>query len=94
MTANGIIQVYDMINYIRRYISNNDIPNFANFPYFEYENLLDIILNGLRGLNGYIENDIIYLNYYKIFIINNNNLNIYEIFIEFNDLTEPLGPLL
>ena len=62
--------------------------------FFLIKYLLDIILNGLRGLNGYIENDIIYLNYYKIFIINNNNLNIYEIFIEFNDLTEPLGPLL
>ena len=32
----GIIAVYDMINYIRRYISNNDVPNFAYFAYFEY----------------------------------------------------------
>ena len=88
--TSGIIEVYDIINYIRRYILKNDIHNFAYFPYFEYENLLVIILNGLNG-NGYIENDIIYINYYKIFITNNNNN--YEIFIEFNDLTEPTGPI-
>jgi hypothetical protein len=91
MTTNGIIDVYDMINYIRRYTSNNDIPNYANFQYFEYDNLLDVILNGLSG-RGFIENDIIYINFYKIFITNNNNDN-YEIFIEFNDLTEPTGPI-
>lgn len=88
-SSNGIIAVYDIINYIRRYILKNDIPNFAHFPYFEYDNLLIIILNGLNE-NGFIENDIIYLNYYKIFLINNNN---YEIFIEFNDLIEPTGPI-
>ena len=91
MTTTGIIDVYDMINYIRRYTSNNDIPNYANFRYFEYDNLLDVILNGLSG-RGFIENDIIYINFYKIFITNNNNDN-YEIFIEFNDLTEPTGPI-
>jgi hypothetical protein len=88
--TSGIIEVYDIINYIRRYILKNDVDNFAYFPYFEYENLLVIILNGLNG-NGYIENDIIYINYYKIFITNNKNN--YEIFIEFNDLTEPTGPI-
>ena len=91
MTTTGIIDVYDMINYIRRYTSNNDIPNYANFRYFEYDNLLDVILNGLSG-RGFIENDIIYINFYKIFITNNNNDN-YEIFIEFNELTEPTGPI-
>jgi hypothetical protein len=90
-TTNGIIEVYDMINYIKRYILKNDIPNYAIFSYFKYDNLLIIILNGLCG-RGFIENDIIYLNFYKIFIINNNNDN-YEIFIEFNDLTEPKGPI-
>ena len=88
--TSGIIEVYDIINYIRRYILKNDVPNFAYFPYFEYDNLLVIILNGLNG-SGYIENNIIYINYYKIFITNNNNY--YEIFIEFNDLTEPKGPI-
>ena len=91
MATSGIIDVYDMINYIRRYTSNNDIANYANFPYFEYDNLLDVILNGLSG-RGFIENNIIYLNFYKIFITNNNDDN-YEIFIEFNDLTEPKGPI-
>ena len=91
MTTTGIIDVYDMINYIRRYTSNNDIPNYANFRYFEYDNLLDVILNGLSG-RGFIENDIIYINFYKIFITNNNDDN-YDIFIEFNDLTEPTGPI-
>jgi|694.fasta_scaffold09297_4 hypothetical protein len=90
-TTNGIIEVYDMINYIKQYILKNDIPNYAIFSYFKYDNLLIIILNGLCG-RGFIENDIIYLNFYKIFIINNNNDN-YEIFIEFNDLTEPKGPI-
>jgi hypothetical protein len=85
----GIIAVYDIINYIRRYVINNDIPNFAYFPYFEYDNLLYVILNGLTG--AIMENKIIYLNFYKIYICQNENL--YEIFIEFNDLTEPKGPI-
>jgi hypothetical protein len=88
-TINGIIEVYDMINYIRRYLLKNDVPNFSSFPYFEYDNLIYVILNGLNG--GIIENNIIYFNYYKIYI--NQNDNLYEIFIEFNDLTEPTGPI-
>lgn len=88
-SSSGIIAVYDIINYIKRYISKKDIPNFAYFPYFKYENLLYVILNGLSG--AIIENEIIYLNYYKIYICQNDNL--YEIFIEFNDLIEPIGPL-
>jgi hypothetical protein len=50
-------------------------------------------LNGLMYNNGYgyIENNIIHINFYKIYIIKNNNL--YEIFIEFNDLIEPIGPI-
>ena len=89
-TSNGIIATYDIINYIRRYIIKNDIPNFAHFPYFEYDNLLIIILNALNE-KGFIENDIIYLNFYKIILINNNDN--YEILIEFNDLIEPTGPI-
>ena len=93
MTTTGIIAVYDMINYIRRYMSNNDVPNFAYFAYFEYDNLLYNILNGLMYNNGYgyIENNIIHINFHKIYIIRNDNL--YEIFIDFNDLTEPTGPI-
>ena len=84
-----IMKVYDMINYIRRYILKNDISNFAHFPYFKYANLLYIVINGLNG--GVIKDDIIYLNNYKIFIMKTDNL--YEIFIEFDDLIEPIGPL-
>ena len=37
----GIIEVYNMINYIHKYISNkDDINNYAYFPYFDYDNLL------------------------------------------------------
>ena len=89
-SSNRIIDVYDMINYIRRYILKNDIPNFAYFPYFEYENLFYVIINGLKG-GAIIKNDIIYLNNYKIFIMKTDNL--YEIFIEYDDLIEPIGPL-
>ena len=84
-----IMKVYDIINYIRRYIFKNDIPNFANFPYFEYNNLMYVIINGLNG--SVIKDDIIYVNFYKIFIIKNDNL--YQIFIEFDDLIEPVGPV-
>lgn len=88
-STNGILAAYDIINYIRRYLLKQDIANFAIFPYFEYDNLLYVVLNGLNG--GIIENNIIYVNYHKIYINENNNL--YEIFIEFNDLIEPTGPL-
>jgi hypothetical protein len=48
-----------------------------------------VIINGLNG--SFIKDDIIYVNFYKIFIMKNDNL--YEIFIEFDDLIEPVGPL-
>ena len=85
-----IIKVYNMINYINRYISNKDnINNYAYFPYFDYENLLYVLSNALKGAT--IVDDIILINFYKIFIIKQDNL--YEILIEFNDLIEPVGPI-
>lgn len=79
-----------MINYINRYISNKDnINNYAYFPYFDYENLLYVLSNALKGAT--IVDDIILINFYKIFIIKQDNL--YEILIEFNDLIEPVGPI-
>jgi hypothetical protein len=85
----SIIEVYDMINYIRRYISNNDINNYAYFPYFDYENLLYVLSNALKGAT--IVDNIILVNFHKIFIIKQDNL--YEILIELNDLIEPVGPI-
>jgi hypothetical protein len=85
----SIIEVYDMINYIRRYISNKDINNYAYFPYFDYENLLYVLSNALKGAT--IVDNIILVNFHKIFIIKKDNL--YEILIEFNDLIEPVGPI-
>jgi len=86
----GIIEVYNMINYIHKYISNKDnINNYAYFPYFDYENLLYVLSNALKGAT--IVDDIILINFYKIFIIKQDNL--YEILIEFNDLIEPVGPI-
>lgn len=84
-----IIKVYNMINYIRRYILNKDINNFAYFTYFDYDNLLYVLSNALKG--AIIEDDIILINFHKIFIIKKDNL--YQIFIEFNDLIEPIGPI-
>ena len=85
-----ISKVYNMINYINRYISNKDnINNYAYFPYFDYENLLYVLSNALKGAT--IVDDIILINFYKIFIIKQDNL--YEILIEFNDLIEPVGPI-
>ena len=52
-----------------------------------------MIGNGLMYNNGYgyVENNIIHINFHKIYITRNDNL--YEIYIEFNDLTEPTGPI-
>jgi hypothetical protein len=48
-----------------------------------------VLSNALKGAT--IVDNIILVNFHKIFIIKQDNL--YEILIEFNDLIEPVGPI-
>lgn len=85
-----ILKVYEIIDYINRYINTNEmINNTMKFKYFKYDNLLDVISN---GLNGTIENNIILIKNYDISIMNINN-DIYLVEIIDNTLVEPTGPI-
>jgi nitrate reductase gamma subunit len=88
VNGHAILRVYEIINYIDRYIKHNVGVNFAYFAYFPYPNIIDVISNQLRGI---IINDVIIINNYYIYII--QNVNIYEIYIVENELIVPKGPI-
>jgi len=85
-----ILKVCDMIKYINFYMMNNTLPNIKQFNYFEYENLINVISNGLT--NSTFKNNIISIDDYEIIIDTYIN-RYYEITIIKNiDLYEPKGP--
>lgn len=80
-----------MIDYIKDYIINDSIGNIKQFEYFKYENLVDVISNGLT--NSSYKNNIISMEDYEIIIDNIEDVY-YEITIIKNiDLYEPKGPV-
>ena len=83
-----IFQIYD---YINRYITSNEGLNFVNFPYFGDPNIIYNISNLLYS--SIIIDDVIIVKNYYIYIINNNDLNIWTIYIVDNELVPPSGPL-
>jgi hypothetical protein len=86
-----ILKIYNIIDYIKLFISNDVvIPNIKQFDYFNYENLIDVISNGLT--NSTYKNNIISIDDYEI-IVDNIEDTYYEITIIKNiDLYEPKGP--
>ena len=86
-----ILKIYNIIDYIKLFISNVVvIPNIKQFDYFNYENLIDVISNGL--MNSTYKNNIISIDDYEI-IVDNIEDTYYEITIIKNiDLYEPKGP--
>jgi hypothetical protein len=88
-----ILKIYNIIDYIKLFISNDVvIPNIKQFDYFNYENLIDVISNGLT--NSTYKNNIISIDDYEI-IVDNIEDTYYEITIIKNiDLYEPKGPSL
>jgi hypothetical protein len=86
-----ILKIYNIIDYIKLFISNDVvIPNIKQFDYFNYENLIDVISNGL--MNSTYKNNIISIDDYEI-IVDNIEDTYYEITIIKNiDLYEPKGP--
>lgn len=86
-----ILNIYKMIDYIKDYIINDSIGNIKQFSYFKYENLVDVISNGLT--NSSYNNNIISMEDYEIIIDNIEDVY-YEITIIKNiDLYEPKGPV-
>ena len=88
-----ILKIYNIIDYIKLFISNDVvIPNIKQFDYFNYENLINVISNGLT--NSTYKNNIISIDDYEI-IVDNIEDTYYEITIIKNiDLYEPKGPSL
>jgi len=86
-----ILKIYNIIDYIKLFISNDVvIPNIKQFDYFNYENLINVISNGLT--NSTYKNNIISIDDYEI-IVDNIEDTYYEITIIKNiDLYEPKGP--
>jgi hypothetical protein len=84
----NILRVYEISTYIDKYIKTNEGMNFAYYPYFPYENILDVISNHLGGI---IRDNVLIINNYYIYIVQNNN--IYEIYIVDNELIVPKGPI-
>jgi hypothetical protein len=85
-----ILKVYKMIDYIKDYVNDNAIANIKRFNYFNYDNLIAVIANGLT--NSSYKNNIISIEDYEIIIDNEDN-KYYEITIIKNiDIYEPKGP--
>lgn len=83
--------IFEIVDYINRYITTNQGCNFVSFKYFEEPNIITIINNQLY--NSIIIDDVIIINNYYIYIINNKDLDIWTIYIVDNELIPPSGPL-
>jgi len=71
-------------------MSDHVVANIKEFEYFKYDNLIDVISNGLT--NSTYKNNVISIDDYEIIIDNCNN-EYYELTIIKNiDIYEPKGP--
>jgi hypothetical protein len=81
----------EIVNYINNYIHNNEGLNMIEIPYFEEPDLINIVSNYIG--NNIIVDDVIIIDTYYIYIINNKDMNVWTIYIVDNELITPSGPL-
>jgi len=81
----------EIVNYINNYIHNYEGLNMIEIPYFEEPDLINIVSNYIG--NNIIVNNVIIIDTYYIYIINNKDMNVWTIYIVDNELITPSGPL-